>query len=273
MNTTHRSAILCAVFFLPGMALRAQAPSILEPKVERLQGPPLWVSAQALADAERIINLDLLDKPSLRGYVERQRRELEDRTPAAKSTPNAKPAITSIPISECKVSQASSDHGHRGGRGSRSTLLDLATNSRSIVRGAIRSITWGFDGGVPGSLLSVEVSATIKGPAPVSPFYVLYPIARFRIGPLYFCNALKGFEPRPGDQILLFDYTGPVDREDILFAPHLDQIVFAGQGGELFLPEPLARQPETSPLTTLEDVIARLSPASSFSSRPKGGWR
>ena len=86
---------------------------------------------------------------------------------------------------------------------------------------------------------------------------VLYPVAHFRIGPLHFCNTKKGFEPRPGDQILIFDYTGTIDRDNALLAPRLDQILFQGQDGALFLPAQLRSAPGTDIFRTLDDVVVR----------------
>lgn len=113
----------------------------------------------------------------------------------------------------------------------------------------------GFSLGAPISLLGVEVSEVLKGPAPKSPFYVDYPVARFRIGPLTFCNLNKGFEPQPGDEILLFAYSGAVGRDEVLYAPRLDQMLFQGQDGTLFLPSPLKETPEVKAARTLDNVV------------------
>jgi len=206
------------------MPILAQSPSILESKVERLQGPPLWISAASVADETEIINLDLIDSSSLEKDVARQRQELGDRLSADKSAAQGKPPVAAIPASECKSSTFIMDD--RGGGGLRASLADLSTYSKSVVRGKVRTVDFGFSFGAPSSLLGVEVSEVIKGPRPKSPFYIDYPIARFKIGPYYFCNTNQGFEPHAGDQVLLFDYTGPVDRNQVLYAPRLDQIFF-----------------------------------------------
>jgi hypothetical protein len=133
----------------------------------------------------------------------------------------------------------------------------LATYSR-IVRGTIRTVEPGFAFGEPASLLGVEVSEVVKGSTPISPFYIDYPIARFKIGPFSFCNGTRGFEPSPGDDILLFDYQGPVDRDEILYTPKLDQIFFQDAQGSLFLPPSLKNTPGLKTARTLDDVIGRL---------------
>jgi len=256
MRTTGRFVLTVATLLISGIPLRAQAPSILEPKAERLQGPPLWISADAVADARKIVNLDLLDSPFLKQYIEQQRRELGDRIGAEKSRGVGKPAIATIPPSECQSELDVVDE--RGGTGSTATLSALAANSESILRGKIRTIDLGFDGGVPASLIGVEVSEAIKGSVPRSLYYVLYPVARFRIGPLYFCNANKGFEPRLGDEILLFDFTGPVDRDGVLLGPRLDQIVFESQNGALFLPSQLKHSSDLQTVRSLDEMVGQL---------------
>lgn len=258
MKFTLVSIILAAVCFLPPVPLMAQAPAILETTGDFPGGGRLWISAAAAADAQQIINLDLIGSDSVRGNVEKQRHALGDRFPteAEKARTAGKPLVTTIPDAECKSRSMAQDD--RGGIGSSNSIAHLATFARTIVRGTIRSVGVGFSFGVPTSLLEVEVADTFKGTALRSPFYVDYPVARFRIGPFSFCNLNKGFEPRPGDEILLFAYSGPVDRDKILYAPRLDQMLFQGQDGTLFLPSPLKDRPEMKTARTLEDVVRLL---------------
>jgi hypothetical protein len=256
MRFTSWLLVVCTVVPFLGKALESQAPSILEPRVERHEGPPLWISAQAVVNEDKIIDLDLVDSIPLRMQVEKQRRALAGRPPAGKSGPREKPSIATIPPSECKSETYVKDE--RGGGSSSATLSDLATRSKSIIRGTIHTIDLGFDSGVPASLLGVKVAEVVKGSVPRSLFYIAYPVARFRIGPFYFCNATKGFEPRSGDEILLFDVTGPVDKDQVLFAPRMDQIFFQSQSGALFLPPGLKNTPGLGTARSLTDVVGQI---------------
>lgn len=269
MKPFRPTVALCVAVLISSMALEAQSPSVIEPKVERHEGPPAWISAEEVADAEKVIALEKVDSISLRMNVEKQRKELGGSWPADKSHQGEKPPVVSIPISECKRTQSVADE--RGGTGSTATLSDLAANSRSILRGTIRSIDLGFDSGVPGSLLGLEVSEVIKGSAPKPLVYVLYPVARFKIGPFHFCNTTKGFEPHEGDEVLLFDFTGPDDRDDVLFAPRMEQILFQTRSGTLVLPAQLKNSPGLETAHSLADVIARLASARTLN--PKAGAR
>ena len=216
---------------------------------------PLWISAEAAADEEKILDVELIDSEHLRSTVEKQRRELENRLLVEDSS-TGKPRIATIPEAECKSKTLAVDD--RGGLGSSDTLAHLATYSKTIVRGTVRTVDVGFASGTPSSLLGVEVSEVVKGAAPASPFYVDYPVAHFRIGPFSFCNANKGFEPQPGDEVLLFAYTDAVGKNEDLFAPRLDQLLFQGQDGTLFFPSPLKETPEGKTSRTLDDVVDRL---------------
>src|SRR5436305_8735484 len=91
-----------ALTLFSGKSLEAQAPSILESKVERHQGPPLWISADSVADQKKIIDLDLIGSDTLRKRIEKQRLALGDRLLAEKSGKGEKPEIARIPASECK---------------------------------------------------------------------------------------------------------------------------------------------------------------------------
>jgi hypothetical protein len=262
MKLIHWLFVLSAASFLSATPLvEAQVPSILETTGDFPGGGRLWISAETAADKMKIINLDLIGSDAVRKRVEKQRQDLGDRLPAeaAKTRAGGKPIVASIPDAECKSRTMNVDD--RGGIGSSDSLANLAVHSKMIVRGTIRTVDVGFSFGAPISLLGVEVSEVIKGIPPKSPFYVDYPVARFRIGPFSFCNLTKGFEPRPGDELLLFAYSGPVDRDEILYAPRLDQMLFQSQDGTIFLPSPLRDKPVTETARTLDDVI---SPLKSF---------
>ena len=260
----HFLALLMAVSLCVG-ALGAQRPSILESRVERHQGPPLWISAETVADKEKIIDLDLIGSDFLRRSVDKQWEDLGGHMPADKSRTGEKPPITRIPPAECKSSIGSSDV--RGGDTPGGTLGELASYSKSIFRGTIRSVELGFSFGEPGSLLGVDLSEVIKGRAPKSPFYIDYPVARFRIGPLSFCNLNVGYEPRPGDEVLLFDSLGPVDRDDVLYSPRLDQLFFQNSSGVLFLPPALKNASGLKTVRTLDDVVSALRSGGLLNSR------
>jgi hypothetical protein len=248
----------CVTALLLGLPLAAQTPSILEPKAERHQGPPLWISAEAVADEKKIINLDLVGSDPLRRRVERQHQALGSQL-IEKSRTGEKPGIVKISPSECKSESYLEDY--RAGEGPSATLKELANQSKSIVLGIIRNVDFGFSFGSPSSLLSIEVSEVVKGPVPKSLLYIDYPVARFKIGPYQFCNATKGFEPRPGDSILLFDLAGPVDRSDVLYIPRVDQVFFQSRSEGLFLPPLLKNTPDLSSAGSLSDVVQRLRSA------------
>jgi hypothetical protein len=256
MKSTVWLSTLYLATLLSGTALHAQAPSIIEPRVERREGPPLWVSAEAVADEEKIVDLDLIDSPSLSKHVAEQQGSLGDPSSIAKYRVDGEPVIASIPLTECK---SMSTLIYDRGIGPSATLLDLADNSESILRGKIRSVHFGFAFGVPSSLLMVEISKVVKGTSPGSTLYIDYPVARFRIGPFYFCNAAEGFEPHVGDEVLLFDTTGPAGaRDHALYAPRLDQLLFQGQEGILFVPPALKGGPGLEKAGNLDEVIAQL---------------
>lgn len=255
MKSTGRLVVLGTVFLLQGLALEAQAPPILEFPFGH-KGWPCWISAETVADAEKIVNFDLIRHEFLRMTVEKHRRRAGDSLPAERLDTGQKPPIESIPLSECRNTFLSSNC--RENPKPNSTLFDLATNSQSILRGTIRGVDLGFGFGLPASLLSVEVSEVIHGPVRRFPFYVHYPVAHFRIGPFHFCNGDRGYEPQPGDGILLFDYMGTMDRDDVLYAPQLEEIFFQSQDGVLILPSKLKEAPDLKTVRTLDEVVHRL---------------
>ena len=256
MRFTRWLLVLCATIPLAGTALWAQAPSVFKSRVARQQGPPLWISADAVADAEKVVDLDLIDSDSLRGVVDEQRVELG--LPAQKTSAGEKPAVAQIPLSDCK--QMIDINDDRGG-GPSASFSSLAARSKLIIQGRVVSVVPGFSSGAPSSLLGVVVSKVVKGSAPkATTLYVDYLVAHFRIGSFRFCNLNKGFESRPGDEFILFDFVGPVDLDRTLYAPRLDQIIFQRNGEALFLPPSLKNTFELKAAQTLNDVIERIGP-------------
>lgn len=254
MKSTGRLVALCAAFLLQGMALEAQGPSILDFPFEH-EGAPCWISAEAVADAEKIINLDLVNNYALRIRVEKQLRTLADRPAAEKLEEGQNTTIAPILLSDCRSTMISISC--REDPKPNSTLFDLATNSQSIIRGKIRTVDLGFGFGMPSSLLGVEVSEVIKGPARHFLFYIHYPIAHFRIGPLHFCNGNQGYEPQSGDEVLLFDYMGTRDRDDVLYVPQFQELFFQNNGA-LILPPKLEGTPGLEAVRTLDEVVRRI---------------
>jgi hypothetical protein len=252
VRSTGRFVILGIAALLPGLPLGAQTPSVLEPKEP---GKPLWISADTLANERFVDLLDRVGSVALRKYVQRQQCAIWQRVAADQTRKRKEPRIAALPPSACEsvlLVAAEEDKPSSG-------LGDLLKHSRSIVRGTVRTTGFGFSFGIPFSLLGVEVSEAVQGPAPKSLIYVDYPVARFRIGPGYFCNGATGFEPRPGDEVLLFDYKGPIDRDDVLYVPHLNHLFFQSRDGTLSLPPRIKDDLDLEGVSTLDDVVGRLA--------------
>jgi hypothetical protein len=58
-----------------------------------------------------------------------------------------------------------------------------------------------------------------------------------------------------------------VDRDDLLYAPRLDQIVFQSAAGVLFLPAQLRRAPGMDTIRSLDDVVSQMTSNAPSSSR------
>jgi hypothetical protein len=257
MNSKQLGCVGILLALSLSQSLGAEPPQILEPQVERRQGPPLWISAEAVAHSEKVIDLDLLDDLMLRRTVEKQERSLRTGATSYEMLRiGEKPPIVDIPLSECKSMLDVADH--RGGDDPSSSFRDLLDHSKSIFRGRIQDVERGFSGGAPSSLLEIEVQEVLRGNVPTDRVYLGYLIARFRIGPYYFCNLNKGYEPSPGDQVLLFDYTGPVDQDGTLYSPRFEQIFFQTRNGALIVPAQLKSDAGLESFQSLDEIVASL---------------
>lgn len=261
MNTARFPVLLLLLggFASAAPALPAgQAPSIIEPKVERTEGPPLWLSAEAAIDPQTVLDWDELgreDYNPLRREVLKQQSLLE-KSGALKPGDAFDPTVRPIPTAECRAELGASEH--LGGDSPKRNLADLVRYSRAIFRGSVESVDFGFDFGVPSSLLTVKIVEVLQ-PTPElqgGRVYIPHPVARFAIGPYRFCNFEKGFAPAVGDQILVFDAVGPADRQGTYFAPAKEQVFYQTGAGGLVLPDRLKTDPALAAAVDLDDVVA-----------------
>jgi hypothetical protein len=157
MKAARRFAVFAIAALLLGLPLRAQTPSVLEPKEP---GKPLWISADALANERFVDLLERVGSVALRNYVRRQQCAIWQRLAAEQIRKREEPRIAALPPSACQsVLLVAAEEDKPS-----SSLGDLLTHSRSIVRGMVRTTGFGFSFGIPFSLLSVEVSEVVQGP-------------------------------------------------------------------------------------------------------------
>jgi hypothetical protein len=125
MKFTGRLVVLCAAILFQGMALEAQGPSILDFPFEH-QGAPCWISAEAVADAEKIVDFDLIRNEFLRQIAEKNLRVLGDRLPVEDLGTGRKPSIETIPFSDCESTRVwrLSERWTRSSAGSRPGTFD-----------------------------------------------------------------------------------------------------------------------------------------------------
>jgi hypothetical protein len=237
----------------PGAAQPAGMPRVIEPKVERHSGPALWVSAEAAMSRGSVLDWSLVggEGSLLVQTVERQGKALAERGKG--QVPD--PEIQWLPPAECTDSILLTPH--HGGEAPSGTFRDLREQSKSIWKGKIAAVEPGFFFGTPAALLRVEDLDVVResGSAPRKQAFVQHPVARFKIGDYRFCSGFSGFEPKVGDSILVFDYTGPVGRGDLLFTPRMEQTFFQTAEGDLFLPESLRQDDDLWTAKTLDDVV------------------
>jgi hypothetical protein len=212
--------------------------------------------------------LEVTPESSLWKSVERER----GKVPAA---PHEKSlSIRQIPESQCTTTLVSTaDYG--GGDQPSESFADLARQALGIYAGTISGIEPGFMGGIPATLLEVEIQEALR-PSKAFPetgsIFVLHPLARFAIGHYTFCGGLSNstFAPKAGDHVLLFAYTEPVGRGVPLAAPRNEQIFFSRSDGALFVSPNLRADPALRGLKSLEQVKAIVRELQAGSVRREG---
>jgi len=136
---------------------------------------------------------------------------------------------------------------HRRDDRPRDSWEDLRRYARAIVSGQVVGIDQGFQGGLPMSLLEVEVDDIVRSSddyAATRTLYVAYPYAVFAVGDKLFCRDEPRFAYRPqiGDHLLLFPSHLPRDRNARMLDVEPTEILAQKPSGELGRPRGAARR-------------------------------
>ena len=239
---------------LPAQAVFSGAPDQLLAKWQMPDAPPMWVSAEAAIDPSTVVNWALLGREVstlLRQDIESQQKKLQGEG-VSDTDISSDLLVHSLAAADCGSSAFSSEEDGEIG-----SLPALIHRSRSIFSGVIEEVSSGFVTGLPATLLTVRVSNVVAGSREIegTSVYVEFPVAYFAIGPYRFCHGEGEFRPASGDQILVFDTQGPIDREGLLFAPIRSQLLLESSTG-LVLTDKLRKSPELSSKRNLREVIA-----------------
>ncbi len=247
------SALLAAGILVGSQQLVAQ--STADILARRDSGDPLrlWVSAaDATTDAGKIRweGFDPAGRATLRAEV-LQSADLENAAlqPVGERAPY---------LSEDLCSASTVIFSHFGDERPRDTWEDLVRYARGIFAARIVAIEQGFLGGLPESLLEVQIEEVIRPSRhfATSPrFFISYPYAVFAVGDQIFCRKYPKFSYRPqvGDRLLLFPSHRPVDLHALLLVLEPSEILAETPAGQLHLPEILRGEKE---LLTVHDFAS-----------------
>jgi len=249
----YRKAITRSIglgLLLLGTAGGAIAAQSLPDLIYMTSGPriePVWVSAEEARDPEtgglRVELFSESDRDQFRRFaadVRRLQKEAGARGAGRQG---------------CLLSLASGCEERMDPKPNRS-LPDLAGQAIAIYRGRIGGIAQGFFGGVPSSLLRVEITQAFRQSDQVAKevVWVPHPQARFQMGDLTVCGGAKGYEPAEGDQVLVFVYDPPVDADHALVVPRGPEIFFQTAAGRLIVPDLLKKDREIGTAGSLDDL-------------------
>jgi hypothetical protein len=129
---------------------------------------------------------------------------------------------------------------------SRYTPDESVLNARAIVAGTIKSVTSGFFYGTPGSLIELGDLDKLKADSSYAhvsdTLYLRLPYAHFESGGVEFCRESRpgSYVPAPGDRLLLFAYTAPVDVSGSLVYSTSNDVIATSSANGLHIPQMLA---------------------------------
>ncbi|HBL28697.1 MAG TPA: hypothetical protein DD490_17820 [Acidobacteria bacterium] len=215
---------------------------------------PVWVSAQEAAASEpgdlRWPLFVEADQSKLRRFMaESERLRAEQRNRGAGESDL-----------DCPIVLSAGDEDRIDPKPNRS-FSDLTEQALAIYSGRVEEISPGFFSGLPSSLLLVSVKEELRASDLVARDGLLIPysFARFKAGGATFCGGGAGmYQPKRGDQVLVFIYDPPLDAAGTLVYPRSPEIFFQSSDGRLIIPEPLKADRDVAAagsLESLEDLL------------------
>ena len=125
---------------------------------------------------------------------------------------------------------------HEGNRPDRASLRVAAVESKTIVSGRVTGWIQGFQHGIPGTLVRIEIDEIPKGNPRESELLVFFPVGDFEFGTLKICNRHKRYSGLPAleDKLLLF--LNQENPAGVVHAGGWDILIFPKGGNGLFQP-------------------------------------
>lgn len=264
-------------------ALAGDLPETLTNRDPSAQGY-LWISARAAATPDGELRWRLFgdsDRSLLRHEgqsLDRALRRVAGSSLSQTPQPSAlQPAAERAPyLDKALCSRSTVLFSHRRDDKPRDTWEDLRRYARAIFSGRVIAIDQGFQGGLPMSLLEVEVDQVVRSSddyAHTGTFYVAYPYAVFTVGNQVFCRDEPKFEYRPqvGDRVVLFPSHLPRDRHAQMLDLEPSEILAQKPSGSVFLAEVLRSEEALQGLDDLEALLQRLHRVEQDEQDEKGG--
>lgn len=247
--------VLFAVLLLdPGTpasgAAKGSVPSLIQPQEADVAGPPIWVSAAALASGEVELAPEALKASSLLR-----------RMGAAKKARATSPEVHAIERSECEELVIA--YNHLDASRPVQSLKDLLESPDPILVGEVVHIEPGFFLGAPASLLEVRVRKWLRpneAKERSETVYVYHPAAHFAVGSESFCSQSLVPDMALGDRLLVFDGFSKLTERRDLITPREDRIVLQTKD-KLIVPPALKKNPLLSGAKDLDQVEAAVEKA------------
>lgn len=185
---------------------------------------PFWVAARALADLPGKTGYALLDSrmEEHRMIMRDQLNKGDEGALAQKSEAEQCPVRTITPFHTAR------DVPH-------DSWAAMTEHALAIYAGRITAVEAGFFGGLPASLLRVQISEVVRSHAafPSSGhLFVPYPAADFDVRGARFCNTGSNtdYMPQISDEILIFAYEEPLDSSGRSLRTTEGNLVFLSKG-------------------------------------------
>ena len=149
----------------------------------------------------------------------------------------------------------------------RDSIQGAVATSPHIIKGTVTEVSTGFHGYVPGTLLTVHVTKTLKGEAPPSTLYAFLPVGQIPFGTQQICKSDPTYihVPAVGDALVLFTSGFSGEDHRLAIVAQGGDIVGVQHDGHLILPSQYVSADAQTAIVTVHDLTRAVAAISRVS--------
>lgn len=245
-----------------------EAPQVLYSKLDPAEySDPVWVAASELVEGDSAPAWQLLGTRAAETWASKE--------PTLRQDAALKGRVAAVPEEEdCGVmhNRLTWSSGAQRARGGLAPFFDTATG---VFAGTVVGHTPGFYLGALATVLTIDVSETLRGlsETEVPPYlHAVYPQARFALDGRIYCARHETGPGLPpvGSNVVVLTHHPAADEQGVLFKVSVDEVLGVTPEGAVLVPEALEAETPFAEVTSWEELLAAVR---SLTEDPEGSGK